>query len=172
MDRHCPVCHVNLSQELLPGFTLDYCRACGGVWFDEGEFNSLLSLRSESLSQWMIPVAQSGHLPTATSVWRHCPGCSALLTRHHRSSPPVLDAYSCSLCNGIWVDGEAMHGLPMETNPPLPAFRLSEEDTRVQLALAQIEMDERIRHVKAIGEFWRSMNPRNRWIGRNFPYEG
>ena len=168
MYRHCPVCHVNLSQELLPGFTLDYCRACGGVWFDEGEFNSLLSLRSESLSQWMIPVASSGHLPTATSVWRHCPSCSALLTRHHRSSPPVLDAHSCSLCNGIWVDGEVMHRLLQETEVHIPPPRTI-EDARLELALTQMEVGEKIRSAKAITEFWRSMGPSHLRLPSLFP---
>jgi Zn-finger nucleic acid-binding protein len=155
MDRHCPVCHVGLINQPLPGFSVDYCRACGGVWFDEGEFYALLSLQSESLSQWMIPVAQAGRLPTATSVWRRCPSCSALLTRHHRTAPPTIDAFSCSLCSGIWADGEAMQQLLRETHPPvpIPPYRLP-RDVRVRRAPEEIDMEEKIRRVKAINDFW------------------
>lgn len=43
----CPICKppcllFECQHSLPPDFTLDVCGRCGGIWFDEGEFPSLL----------------------------------------------------------------------------------------------------------------------------------
>lgn len=43
-ERHwrvCPSCGARLREENLAGVLIDACPACGGMWFDRGEFELL-----------------------------------------------------------------------------------------------------------------------------------
>jgi uncharacterized protein len=44
---HCPKCGMDLQEFDFRGLKLDRCGSCGGVWFDEGEMEQLLSQGNE-----------------------------------------------------------------------------------------------------------------------------
>ncbi len=50
----CPRCGVKLDQEVLEGVTIDRCGACGGMWLDRGELETLAERTEEAwFSKWV-----------------------------------------------------------------------------------------------------------------------
>lgn len=43
----CPKCGERLRERLQHGITLDECPACGGLWLDKGEFETLARRENE-----------------------------------------------------------------------------------------------------------------------------
>lgn len=90
----CPRCSDSLSAvDTEEGPTLDFCRGCGGVWFDRDELSAFLSWKQEPTRQ-----EQSTDLTD-------CPRCatSTLTAFTFTADGPRLDG--CSSCHGIWCDG-------------------------------------------------------------------
>jgi len=44
-DKHCPVCRVGLQEVHYDGSKtkVDFCKMCGGVWLDRGEFKQIIN---------------------------------------------------------------------------------------------------------------------------------
>lgn len=44
-DKHCPVCRVGLQEVKYDGSKtkVDFCKMCGGVWLDRGEFKQIMN---------------------------------------------------------------------------------------------------------------------------------
>ncbi len=42
--RACPRCRKGMEQPLVGGITLDVCRACRGIWFDNGELRKVTEI--------------------------------------------------------------------------------------------------------------------------------
>lgn len=47
---HCPKCGMDLVPIEYRGITLDKCSACGGLWFDAQEFETILAMEQKSIS--------------------------------------------------------------------------------------------------------------------------
>lgn len=45
--RRCPRCRQGMEQPLVGGITLDVCRDCRGIWFDNGELRKVTQIYKE-----------------------------------------------------------------------------------------------------------------------------
>ena len=118
----CPVClgatlQKSTIRDSAP-LTLDYCKRCGGIWFDHGEVQRLRRFKAEQL--WQVVAQMEG-------VHRmHCHSCTALLERGADKCMDCgwvveLDCPSCGTpmqsaeyegvrldvcrkCRGVWFD--------------------------------------------------------------------
>ena len=122
---HCPVClglpmqKLKITQTNKDVFlTLDYCKRCGGVWFDQGEVDLSKQIKSPKVRQRIIQQPRKWMI--------HCRDCNTLMDRNHQScgscgwqnqiSCPVCDKALqrkqhgqltldvCHSCQGIWFD--------------------------------------------------------------------
>jgi hypothetical protein len=48
---HCPKCGMDLLPVEYKGVTLDKCSACGGLWFDAQEFETILALEQSGIAK-------------------------------------------------------------------------------------------------------------------------
>lgn len=140
----CPTCLGVVMEKLKPvkgqDLILDYCRRCGGMWFEAGEAQMLRRVRPRGLSKtielrdtaFKMP-CHSCHTPMDRNAdkclscgWKNrldCPGCRKQLDRIERDGL-VLDA--CRACRGVWFDNheiaqlwnmEVRRNLPTVTRP-------------------------------------------------------
>ncbi len=100
----CPRCGTRTlnSVDTVEGPTLDFCRDCGGVWFDRDELSAFLSWK-----RMPEPIERAADLID-------CPRCAAptLSGFSFTEDGPLLDR--CTRCGGVWCDqGEvaALKGL-------------------------------------------------------------
>ena len=105
----CPACREALHPLPLPNLNLDECRACGGLWCDRGELETLLRLPRLPNAVLYTP-AQQPRLRHVPAGERLCPRCQVVLT------PGVVGSREldvCPGCQGAFLDkGElgALHG--------------------------------------------------------------
>ena len=102
----CPKCEGALAPLVVDGVEVDRCGACRGVWFDKRELSEVLPR----------PAAKSllggGEDPQALDQKRaKCPRDGSPLLRVHslRNQSVTLD--TCSVCQGIWLDGGEFEAL-------------------------------------------------------------
>lgn len=98
----CPHCRVSLEIQVNDGEEYDYCRKCGGLWLDRGEFQRAISpsavYRNGDITGGFLrePVKeQPGYIP--------CVRCGKLMNRRNfrRISGVLID--ECSR-HGVWLD--------------------------------------------------------------------
>lgn len=94
----CPACRTDLHRLRLKDLEIDECRACRGVWFDEGEEGKLFSLRR-------VPArflqGDPPGLPQVEEGQRLCPRCEVELSTVNVDGV-TLDR--CSGCKGFFAD--------------------------------------------------------------------
>jgi len=118
--RPCPVClGISLNKMRIgENFKLDYCRRCGGFWFEKGEIQLLQNYRPKSLLR-RIELAEVVYKMNCHSCHRliernvddcpsckspnliECPGCSTTM-KSVRYNNLKLDV--CSNCKAVWFD--------------------------------------------------------------------
>jgi Zn-finger nucleic acid-binding protein len=138
----CPTCLGVMMEKLKPvrdrELVLDYCRRCGGVWFDAGEVGALREARPKGLGSivelrdtaFRMPchschAVMSRDAPSCTACgWRNrldCPGCQRPLERIERDGL-ALDA--CRSCRGVWFDNHELAQVwNLEVRRTVPARR-------------------------------------------------
>ena len=119
---NCPVClGVRLAKATVltnDELQLDYCRRCGGMWFDRGEVDQLSKCSPKALKTTILLTQEADRMrchSCQASIDRSsdsCPACGWL----NRISCPVcaselkstkqgkLTLDVCSKCQGIWFD--------------------------------------------------------------------
>jgi len=111
----CPVCSVPLNPGHVRTTTIDRCPQCGGIWFDEGELASLLSIiemyNNIQLEEEDIPVSNKSNISNYT---RNCPKCRSAVMETGQLSNIVID--QCPKCNGYWLDKGEISGLRLLEN--------------------------------------------------------
>lgn len=138
----CPTCLGVMMEKLKPvrdrSLVLDYCRRCGGVWFDAGEVRALREARPKGLGNavelretaYRMP-CHSCHAPMDRDAavcpacgWENqldCPVCQKPLDRIERDGL-ALDA--CRPCRGVWFDNHELAQIwNMEIRRNLPTVR-------------------------------------------------
>lgn len=118
----CPVClgahlektRVGRADEL----ELDYCRRCGGVWFELGEIQRLRHQPSRAFWNRISPhppgaraLCHSCHTPIEPNA-DTCPGCGSRRTIDCPVCQQPLEAQTyqnirldvCKSCRGVWFD--------------------------------------------------------------------
>jgi len=107
---------------------LDHCPACGGIWFDKGELEALLS---QSQGQ----VSTDFNLLTPKPAGCECPRCRKKMPRGGLVNPLLL-VDKCPDCGGVWLDhneldllkkllgltGGPSSGEPVQRPPAAPAL--------------------------------------------------
>ena len=138
----CPSCLGVVMEKLKPvrdrELVLDYCRRCGGVWFDAGEVWALRQARPKGLGS----TVELGE----TAFRMRCHSCHSAMNRDATSSPScgwqnqldcpicqrpmgrierdVLALDVCSSCRGVWFDNhELAHIWNLEVRRNLPMAR-------------------------------------------------
>ncbi len=122
----CPTCLGVMMEKLKPmrehELVLDYCRRCGGVWFDEGEVLALRNARPKGLGRtvtlretaYQMPchschtTVDRNALSCASCGWQNhldCPVCQKTLERLERGDL-TLDV--CRSCRGVWFDNHEL----------------------------------------------------------------
>jgi Zn-finger nucleic acid-binding protein len=126
----CPVCLGTMMEKVRlggqrQGLEVDYCRRCGGVWFEPGEVQQLRGVQQSEL--WTkIGARPTGsptlchdcHSPLDRSAER-CPGCGAsnLLDCPDCAHPMGVEAYGglrldvCRRCKGVWFDHHELEAI-------------------------------------------------------------
>ena len=99
---HCPKCpsETLVNSNYLGDIPLDHCPACGGIWFDKGELEALLS-QSQGLA------SSDFNLITPKPVGGACPRCNKQMPRGGLVNPLLL-VDKCQDCGGIWLDGREL----------------------------------------------------------------
>lgn len=101
MSRSCPCCAVPLSPQALHGQQVDRCDACGGLYFDAGELESVVELvgwySAVRLDEADIDSAWDREPARALA----CPVHGVAMHKHDLAGL-VLD--QCPRCQGIWLD--------------------------------------------------------------------
>ena len=118
----CPVClGATLQKSVISAsspFTLDHCRRCGGVWFEQGEVQRLRKCTPQQLWQeiaQMDGVHQMQCHSCTTLLQRgveRCPACNWAVTLDCPSCGVAMHAAEydgvkldvCRDCKGVWFD--------------------------------------------------------------------
>jgi Zn-finger nucleic acid-binding protein len=138
----CPTCLGVMMEKLRPvrdrELVLDYCRRCGGVWFDAGEVRALREARPKGLGSsvelretaFRMPchschVTMDRNAPSCPSCgWRNrldCPTCDKQLERIEKEGL-TLDA--CRRCRGVWFDNHELAQIwNLEVRRDLPTVK-------------------------------------------------
>lgn len=95
----CPTCAKALAQHVILDIVVDECTRCGGIWFDAGELDNLVTNQIEETARDDSDLNEV-HLP--------CP----------LDSNPLLMAkvddvtlHTCIACGGLWLDGLSVNTL-------------------------------------------------------------
>lgn len=101
--RLCPNCHAAMSPHDVRNLHLDICGACGGVWFDAGEFGRISRLGSRAVDAVVAEEPPNLKPAPASAVGQVCPVDGGSLNRYHfAGSSPVMLA-GCARCAGIFL---------------------------------------------------------------------
>lgn len=126
---NCPVClGLKMKKLKLPKkgpLVLDFCRSCGGVWFDYGEVEKLRSLHSKSSAFFISKIKPSREtfrmnchscfsfidrntLTCSKCGWKNildCPVCQKPMKVIRQFS---LQTDYCMACKGVWFDNKEL----------------------------------------------------------------
>lgn len=118
----CPVCLGTRMVKLRPSteidLLLDYCKRCGGIWFDDGEVDRLGQCRPQALAAQIVLSREAYRMKChschaslernaarcAACGWENvlqCPTCGRALQAVERDGVK-LDV--CRRCRGAWFD--------------------------------------------------------------------
>lgn len=137
--RPCPNCREDLRLFKAAGVQLDGCPSCGGVWFDAGELNAvvtpralkdLLSSAKDKPGKCKECGARLDHVaqcPKCRTPSPACPECG-----HAPLSIGVvrgLELDVCLPCGGIWLDGGELQLLAGGEGKALEIQRRADEAT-------------------------------------------
>lgn len=95
----CPKCEGALAPLLIDGVEVDRCGSCSGVWFDKRELSEVLP-RPEAKS--LLGGEDSQDLDHKRAK---CPRDGSPLLRVHSLRNQAVTLDTCSVCQGIWLDG-------------------------------------------------------------------
>jgi Zn-finger nucleic acid-binding protein len=84
---------------------IDICEDCGGVWFDNLEFEKFDEVQESAGDQLVNLLAGCRKKPVDLSQRVNCPRCpDTVLMRHFESALRKIAIDQCPSCGGIWLD--------------------------------------------------------------------
>lgn len=105
----CPKCGKGLSLKKIHttktgSIEADYCKSCGGIFFDKGEVNRVSHETAHDLAE-----QAPGHVDTSEPGTGECPKCGADLKQYFGESVPNdVHVLRCPECSGTWFDAEEL----------------------------------------------------------------
>jgi Zn-finger nucleic acid-binding protein/uncharacterized membrane protein YgcG len=140
----CPGCNALLFRHPVTGEEIDGCSACGGVWFDPGEFERLRRKRPAELMaiDRAVRATQTGK----GQGLNRCPLCASQL--EPAAEGPLADstARRCADCGGVWFPSGALvdlaAALPDSPADATPQARTADE-TNTELGFSVALQDRR-----------------------------
>jgi len=96
----CPVCLNEMEVFGCFGIELDTCKLCGGLWFDGGEIERLMSVKSIP-KRLTHPVAYDFSRKKIEEGDRTCPRCDLVMTIKEFQGVSID---LCPACKGMWFD--------------------------------------------------------------------
>jgi uncharacterized protein len=111
MDRKCPNCGLALKKEGVGSVTIDTCRECGGIWFDEGELRQIQQLGPEQMPQLESMVVPREIYVVRPEGSKLCPVCNIILTVYRYQYTSQIQLDGCEQCGGVWVDEGELKGM-------------------------------------------------------------
>ncbi len=107
-NRICPVCNIALQENRLQQEIIDRCPQCNGIYFDEGELESIVEL----VHFFIESDLQEEEIDTISHPERqrilHCPVDNTIMDKHEICGQ-VIDI--CQKCKGIWLDNKEVVAL-------------------------------------------------------------
>jgi len=84
--------------------TLDTCKQCGGIWFDEGELRQIQQLGPDRLPLLDSQVSAYQLERLNSPGGKQCPICQDLLSSYRYQYSSDIHLNGCDRCGGVWVD--------------------------------------------------------------------
>jgi len=115
----CPACQEPLIVIEREGIEVDWCAACGGIWFDAGE----LELLAEAAGRdFVLAFRQTSPGRAGASRPRRCPRCAKRLEPRALAQEPPTELDLCPRGHGIWLDrgelGATLRGMQTAAGAP------------------------------------------------------
>ena len=115
-QRQCPRCRQILAPaSLLEGgrVQVDVCPQCRGIWFDEGELETILAVSAAEqarIDRQLISALACRNAGPGEVRYVPCPVCSVIMNRcaHGHRSGVVADRCRA---HGVWLDGGELETL-------------------------------------------------------------
>jgi hypothetical protein len=117
----CVKCSGELRRVEIDEVVVDQCDACDGIWFDSGELERVLGMKS--VSALHSPARPSRADDEKRARCPRCPSEGLLVPVASMTSDIHVD--TCPLCGGKWLDGGELAVLRDEggIRPVLALFR-------------------------------------------------
>ncbi|MGV8123005.1 MAG: zf-TFIIB domain-containing protein [Candidatus Xenobiia bacterium LiM19] len=100
MPLICPVCRKDMEATSYMELQLDWCRLCGGLWFDGGEVEKLTTYKNIP-KRLTHPIAYDYSEKKIPEGERLCPRC---MDRMKVIDYQNVKVDVCTKCRGIWFD--------------------------------------------------------------------
>jgi len=94
---NCPTCQQDLTPYEHQGVKIDFCKGCGGSWFDYGEVAQYFLLEYD-----LPPDAEP--LQSFSTLPKKCPRDQTPLKDFTYTTTGKLVIDVCGKCHGIWFD--------------------------------------------------------------------
>ena len=103
INMKCPADNANLNKRTFKGTTIDFCNLCGGVFFDKGEVEELLTNHVNE-SEFNTTHITSFHSYDGVDI-NKCPRCEGKISKVERKEETKTHIiYVCDDCKGIWMN--------------------------------------------------------------------
>lgn len=100
----CPVCKKDAVIVEYNNIELDYCPICGGVWFDSGELDMLLSAAElDESAGYLVNVIHSDEI-SVNEKTHNCPICRSKMKKVYIDKEKQIITDVCKGGHGIWFD--------------------------------------------------------------------
>jgi len=106
--RKCPVCSTNLHEEKMSSEEIDRCPGCGGIFFDRGELESIISLVKTFNSIKLKETDIDTITESEGNRILNCPVDNSPMEKKEIAGT-IID--SCPECEGIWLDNHEITAL-------------------------------------------------------------
>ena len=108
----CPKCRSDMHEIEINGTVIDRCRACNGLWFDEGELAALEN--SDAAAEIDIGEASTGKQHNLIDQYR-CPRCGGRMEKKVDQQQQHIWYETCVDCKGSFFDAGEFRDLAQVT---------------------------------------------------------
>ncbi len=107
----CPVCKKSMLVIERNHIELDHCADCGGIWFDGGELELLLSGLGMAPADNFLRGILAGPEEKVHEHLRRCPICARKMKKSLVGANAKVMIDACRRGDGLWFDGGELAAL-------------------------------------------------------------